>query len=97
MRKWYVGLPVVLAVAIMLWQVLHLDGLAIASLATIATAIMIARMPTYIIVTLGRHVAPEGRSAIRRPRKESRWFLVLLFSVVAVILTILIWSIWSSL
>jgi hypothetical protein len=82
--------------AIVLWRVLPIPPLAIATLAAFATAIIIARMPTYIVVTVGREPTAEARSAIPSIRRESRWFLVLLVSLVAVILTILIWSVWSS-
>jgi hypothetical protein len=83
--------------AILLWRVLSIPPRAIATLAAIAAAIIIARIPTYIVVTLGRVVTADAKSAFCPPPKESRWFLILLVSLVALILTILVWSVWSSL
>jgi len=96
-RKWYVGIPLVVVFAVVLRWMLHLPGLTVAFLATLSTALTIARMPTYIVVTAGKDVTAEERLQVRSPQKESRWFLILLISLVTVILTILIWSVWSSL
>ena len=97
LRKWFVGIPLVIVFAVILWRVLHLPGLPTAFLATLATTIIISRMPTYIFVSAGRELTAEERPDMPPPRKESRWFLITLFLLVAVILGILIYSIWSSL
>ena len=91
------GISLVVVLAVILWRVLHLPGLPTAFLATAAATIAISRMPTYIIVSAGRELSPDERPDLPPTRKESRWFLVMLFSLVAVILGILIYSIWSSL
>jgi len=97
LRKWFVGIPLVIVFAVILWRVLRLPGFPTAFLATVAATIIISRMPTYIIVSAGTEPPPSERGEIPTPRKESRWFLVMLISLVAVILGILVYSIWSSL
>jgi hypothetical protein len=87
---------VVVVLALILWQFLHFDARAIATLATIATVIIIRRMPTYMIVSTGKELTVEDELVIPPRPKESRWFLVLLISLVTVILAILVWAIWSS-
>lgn len=91
------GIPLVVILAIIFWRVIRLSGLSTAFLATLAATITLSRMPTYIIVSGGRELNPDEQPDLSPARKESRWFLVLLFSLVAVILGILIYSTWSSL
>jgi hypothetical protein len=76
---------------------LNIPPRACAWMAAIIGIIITARMPTYLVVTDGKKIEKEELASIIPPKpKESRWFLVLVFLMVAVILTILIWSIWSS-
>jgi hypothetical protein len=97
LKKWCIGLPAAIILAIVLWKFVGIPPRACAWMAAIAAIIITARIPTYLIITDGKEIDKEELASIIPPKpKESRWFLVLLFSLVAVILTILIWSMFSS-
>jgi hypothetical protein len=96
-RKWCVGLPVAAVLALVLWHFLHLGGFVVATIAAIATAFIIRRMPTYIIVTAGKEMTNEELLKLVSPKsKESRWFLILVMIIAAIGLLLLFWSIWIS-
>jgi hypothetical protein len=96
-QKWLIGIPLVIGFVVILWRVLHVGGMKAALLSTAAASVIISRMRTYIIVSAGRETTLQEQLSVPRARKESRWFLIMLFSLVFVILAILVWSIWSSL
>ena len=95
-RKWLIGLPLALVVTAALWLIFPHPTIKIAFLVPVVTGVAVMRIPTYSIITEGREVkSTDLVEAPARP-KESRWFLVVLGLLVAVILTLLAYSIFSS-
>ena len=88
-----------LLVALVLWFVLHALAHTIALvLVPVIVGALTYRMPTYVIVKEGEDILFSSELPTQPPlraKKESLWFMILLFALVAVILTILIASIVS--
>jgi len=96
-RNWFIAIPVALLVAFAFWFFLRLPPFIIAFVFVPLIGGLLTRwMPSYTVVKSGKefHATSEDqKTQLIRPKKESRWFMVLLLVLVAVILTILIYSI----
>jgi hypothetical protein len=99
-RNWFVALPIALLLAFSIWFFLRLPPFIIAFVVVpLAGGLLIRWLPSYTVVKSGKElhaISEDQKTQFARPQKESRWFMVLLFVLVAVILTILIYSIISS-
>lgn len=94
-RKWLVGIPSTLVVAIVLWRILPIPPIIIALFVPVITGLVTARIPAYTITAAGQQVTFADRLVTPHSSKESRWFLLMLGLLIAGILVILVCSIFG--
>ncbi len=93
-QKWAIGLPVALIVALGLWFVLREFAHNIAfNFAPAIALLLVYRWPSYAIIKQGQEPDVSTQNESFQAKRESRWFMALLFGLVVVVLAILICSI----
>ena len=89
---WLIGLPASVAVAILLFQIVHI-GMVAVFVAVALVWLPIRRMGIYVVVKEGREdVAPEEAQEHVPDEKESKWFIAFLAVLLLAVIGFFVWA-----